>query len=138
MLLPDLLRSAEPFVGVGRRHADVYHRDVRVVAPDFQHQLVGVSGLAHDLETSFFENSGDAFPKEDGIVGDHYPHGISARMRVPAPGLLSTRSTPSRASTRSTSPRSPEPWVGSAPPRPSSETSTTARPFILVTLTSTA
>jgi hypothetical protein len=54
--------------------------------------------------------------------------GISARTRVPEPGGLSTSSRPLRDATRSASPRRPEPSHGSAPPIPSSVTSTTAVP----------
>ena len=53
--------------------------------------------------------------------GFHYPSGsgssgISATIRVPCSGGLSTASVPSRAATRSESPRSPDPWAASAPP----------------------
>ena len=56
------------------------------------------------------------------------PTGSSASSRVPAPTGLADVSRPPRASTRSISPRRPEPRAGSAPPRPSSATRTT-RPW---------
>src|SRR5919204_2266678 len=121
-----------------RRHADVDHGDVRAVAPHLQEQLVGAAGLSDDVEAGVGEDPGHPLAQEDRVLGEDYPHGIWARMRVPAPGWLSTSRTPSRASTRSTSPRNPEPRVGSAPPTPSSDTSTTARPFRRTTLISTA
>ena len=52
-------------------------------------------------------------------------HGNSAVTAVPAPGGLDTLRRPSSASTRSASPRSPEPHAGSAPPTPSSVISIT-------------
>src|SRR5262249_26997310 len=54
--------------------------------------------------------------------------GSSAWTTVPWPGGLSSVSSPSRASTRSRSPRSPDPRSAEAPPVPSSATSTTIRP----------
>ena len=54
--------------------------------------------------------------------------GISARTRVPCPGGLATSRLPLSAPTRSASPRSPDPRSASAPPMPSSTTSTTSRP----------
>ena len=60
------------------------------------------------------------------------PHGSSAITRVPPPGGLSTASQPPSASTRSERPRSPELREGSAPPIPSSATTTVSRPFSCV------
>ena len=54
--------------------------------------------------------------------------GITATTRVPLPGGLSTVRVPPSVSTRSASPRSPVPRIGSAPPVPSSATSTLMPP----------
>src|SRR5215217_2705756 len=138
VLLADLLGGAEALVGMGRRHADVHDGHVRGVAADLEHELVRVPGLADDLEPGLVEDARDALAKENGVLCQDYPHGISARIRVPCPGALSTCRRPSRASTRSARPRRPEPFSGSAPPTPSSATSTTALPFRRITRTPTA
>src|SRR2546426_10596529 len=70
--------------------------------------------------------------EEDAVFGEHYPHGISARTRVPPPPGLQTRKRPPSASTRSARPRIPEPPSVFAPPTPSSTTSTTSSPFLRV------
>src|SRR5215213_6376742 len=62
-------------------------------------------------------------------------HGISAWSRVPRPGGLSSDSVPSSAATRSASPRRPDPRATSAPPTPSSATSTVTWPFARRTAT---
>src|SRR5207244_1985148 len=62
------------------------------------------------------------------------PSGMRAKTRVPAPRELSTVSVPLRAATRSSRPRSPEPAAGSAPPTPSSATSTSMQSPPLRTL----
>ena len=83
-------------------------------------QSVGVGGEPDDLEAGLFEQAGEAFAQDHGVVGQGYAHGISARSVVPRPGGLEIVSRPPSASTRSASPRSPEPPVGVAPPMPSS------------------
>ena len=110
-------RGDEPFVGVRRRHADVDDRDVGLVGAEHE-QLLRRRDPDH-VETPFLEQARDALPYERRVVGDHDAHGISAWIRVPRPGGLSTASSPSSASMRSARPRSPEP-PASAPPTPSS------------------
>src|SRR6185295_19104487 len=99
----------EPFVGVRGRHADVDHRDVRLVPAHLAQKLLAVAGLRDDVESRGIEDAHDSLAKQDGIVGDHYAHGTSARTRVPSPAGLVTSSRPSSAATRSPSPRSPDP-----------------------------
>ena len=63
----------------------------------------------------------------DSQISDH-PHGSSTRSRVPPPAGLSRRRAPPMAATRSLMPARPVPRHMSAPPCPSSATSTTRRP----------
>ena len=75
------------------------------------------------------EQSPEPLAKEHLVLGDHYPHGSSVVSVVPAPWLLSMRSAPPHAATRSERPLRPEPGRGAAPPTPSSATETTSLPF---------
>ena len=103
--------------------------DVDLVAGDLAQQPVGVLALGDDLEVVVLEQADEALAQQDAVLGDRYPHGISALTRVPPPLGVQTRSRPPSASTRSASPRRPVPFSVSAPPTPSSVISTTSSPF---------
>ena len=83
-----------------------------VCSPTAAIRLVGGARLADDVEARLAEQHRDAFAQEHRVVGQHYAHGISALSRVPPAGGLQTFRRPSSASTRSASPRSPEPPLG--------------------------
>ncbi len=78
-------------------------------ALDQLEQRVAVAGEPDDLEAGFLEQPGEAFAQDHRVVGQRYAHGISARSVVPRPGGLETVKRPPSASTRSASPRRPEP-----------------------------
>ena len=80
--LADLLRGAEPFVGVRRRHADVDDRDVRLVAPDLQQQVVCGARLPGDLEARVLEELRDPLAEKHRVVCDHHAHRESFRRTV--------------------------------------------------------
>ena len=99
----DLARGPRPFVRVRGRHAHVDQRDVRPLAGDGVEERAGVAELRCDLEAAVCQDVGQALPQQDGVLGDHDPHGITASTRVPPPERLSTVSRPPSASTRSAS-----------------------------------
>src|SRR5581483_1388006 len=137
----DLARGADPLVGLRRRHADVDDRDVGRVAPHLEQELLGVPRPADDLDPRLLEQAREPLAQQGRVVRDdgaqrlRHRTGSSARTTVPRPGELATSSVPSSASTRSRRPQRPEPPRGSAPPAPSSETRTVARPSARVTRT---
>jgi hypothetical protein len=94
-----------------------------------------VAGVADDLEAGILEQPHDPLAKQDRVFGDYYSHGITARTSVPCPGSESTSSRPPSDETRSSRPRRPVPAAGSAPPTPSSETSTRTCPLSRMTFT---
>jgi hypothetical protein len=114
---------------VGRRHANVDDRDVRIRSLDERAQLLGIGGQTDHLESGLLEQPRKALAQDHRVIRDGYPHGISARSVVPRPGGLDTVTRPPSASTRSARPRSPEPTPAAAPPIPSSATSSTSRRF---------
>src|SRR6266516_2356204 len=131
----DLPRGAEAPIGIGG-HTDIDDRDIGPKASDLFEEPRAIRGLPYDLESSFGQQPRHTLPDEDRIVGDHYAHGIVARISVPWPALLSNRSLPPSAWTRSVRPRIPVPQFGSAPPIPSSRTRTIRRPPCRTTVTS--
>ena len=87
------------------------------------------------------EQANHSFAQQHRVVGDDQPHrgqpsraGCWHAQSCRRPRRCSTLNSPSSAATRSASPRRPEP-SGSAPPRPSSRTSTVSKPLLWATLT---
>src|SRR5882724_1120920 len=127
--LSDLPSRTRTFVGLCRRHPDVDDRDVWLGRDDGMVQSVRVAGLGDDVKPALAEDAHQTFAKEHGVFRDYDAQGISPTIRVPPSAGLSTRKRPPSASTRSARPRRPEPFPATAPPIPSSSTSTTSRPF---------
>src|SRR5215218_1051897 len=131
MVLPDLQRRSHAFIRVGRWQPDVDDRDIRGQASYTHQEVVGVVVCGHDVESRAAQDSGEAFPQQHTVLRDRhlersYGHGSSAWMTVPPPSSeVDTRSAPPSASTRSVSPRKPDPFAGSVPPTPSSLMSST-------------
>src|SRR4051794_3139364 len=128
MAAADLVRGLDALVGLGRRHADVHDRYVRLVRVDRLEQLAGARRLGDDVDALAAQERRDPLAHERAVVRDHDAHGRSAVTTVPVPRGLRIRSVPSSAATRSASPWSPVPAVSSAPPTPSSAISMTAMP----------
>jgi hypothetical protein len=126
----DLERRAQALVLVRRRQADVDDHRVDRVTVHLQQELVGAPAAGDDLEAGIAEEPGEPLAEQDAVLGDRYAHGISALTRVPPPRGVQILISPPSASTRSARPRRPEPRSVSAPPTPSSLTSTTSWPFL--------
>src|SRR5262249_13319568 len=122
----ELDRGARTLVCLVRRHPDVDDCDVWLVSAHGGLQLGRVPRLRRDLEAAVRQHASEPLAQEHRVLGDHDSHGISPRTSVPEPGTLSMTSRPPRASTRSDSPRRPEPFLCSARPLPSSLTSMTS------------
>jgi transcriptional regulator with XRE-family HTH domain len=60
VLRPDLLRGAEPLVGLGRRHLDIHDCDVGLVQANLQQQILCRAALSDDLESRLLEQARDA------------------------------------------------------------------------------
>jgi hypothetical protein len=116
VFLLDLLCGARPFVAEGRRHADVDHQQVGTVADDLCQEVLGVAHRCHHLVPGVLEEPSEPFAQQGLVLGDQDSHGSSATIVVPFPSMLSSRNVPPWASTRSESPRNPEPRDGAAPP----------------------
>ena len=68
MLGADLVRGAQPLVGVAGRHAHVDHGHVRLVGADLAQQVFCVTGLTGDLETGVLEQADEALAQENGVL----------------------------------------------------------------------
>ena len=134
----DVGGGAHALVVVVGRHAHVDDGEIRLVLGDDGEQRFGVAHPRDDLVPGVLEQPREPFAQEDGVLGDHDPHGISASIRVPAPGGLWMSSVPPWASTRSVRPIEPgaaAPRV--APPMPSSTTTSLSAPSTTVASTRT-
>src|SRR5215211_499026 len=71
MLLPNLLRRAQPLVGARGRHLDVHDRDVGLVRANLQQQILRRSALPDDLEARLLEQARDALAEQHRVVGEN-------------------------------------------------------------------
>ena len=82
MLLAQLLRGPHPFVGAGRRHADVGDDDVGVLAFDRCDEVVEVFAGAHDLDLrGRVEEPHDGLSDEIVVLGYHDPDRHARTLR---------------------------------------------------------
>ena len=125
MLVADPLRGDEALVGVRRRHPDVDDGGVGRGAPHLSQQLVGVAGLAGDVDPGVLEQADDALAGEHRVVGDDYAHGITARSRRLA--LTRPPSAPTRSASRAAVPAVGDPDVGARRQSRSPSTATSTR-----------
>src|SRR6202042_585864 len=93
---------AESLAGELRGHPDVDDGDVGTVLLDHVEQFVGAGDACHDVDATAGQDPDQALADQQGIIGDGYPHGRSARIVVPWPAGPSMLSRPT-ASTRSRS-----------------------------------
>ena len=54
-----------------RRHPHVDDGDVRAVRADLAQQVLGVAGLARDLEAGLLEQPRETLAQEHGVIGQH-------------------------------------------------------------------
>jgi hypothetical protein len=67
----DLVRRTQALIGVGRRHPDVDDGDVGAVRADLAQQVLGVPGLAGDLEAGLLEQAREALAQQHGVISEH-------------------------------------------------------------------
>ena len=77
----DLVRGAQALVGVRRRHAHVDDGDVGLVGADLAQQVLGVAGLAGDLEARLLEQARETLAQQHGVVGDHDAERVAHEAR---------------------------------------------------------
>ena len=70
---------------MGRRHANVDHRDLGLVCASLADEVLSVPGLRHNLKPCVNQKACDPFAQKDRVFADDYPHGISARTIIGAP-----------------------------------------------------
>jgi len=73
-VVPQRQRRPQALVGVGRRHPDVDHGDVRVMLGHRGQQRVAVGHRGADGVPAVLEQPGQPLPEQRGILGDHDPH----------------------------------------------------------------
>src|SRR5215213_10783722 len=95
----DLLCGEEAVIELVGRHTDVDDGDIRSTCFHHAQQRVRVTAESCDLEPGVLEQAAEALPQEHLVVGDHKPHGNSARTWVASPTTVPP-TAPTRSSTR--------------------------------------
>ena len=72
-LFADRPRRLEPLGRMGRRHADVDDRNVRLLLPHELDQAVGVARLTDDVVAPLAQQSRETLAKQHVVVGDRDP-----------------------------------------------------------------
>jgi hypothetical protein len=82
-LFADHPGRVEALGGVGRRHPNVGHNEVRIHGPNHLEQLGPVTGLTDDVQTRALQQARQAFAKQHVVVGDHHPYRSHHRPSLP-------------------------------------------------------
>ena len=109
-----LERGAQALVAERRRQPDVDDRDVGALAQHGVDERVAVVDGGDDLEAVVAQQPRQPVAQQREVLGDHDPHGSTARSVVGPPGGLDDRAS-RRAPRRGAQPVSPVP-AASAPP----------------------
>jgi hypothetical protein len=67
-------RGAQPLVGVGGRHPDIYDRHIGAMLGNLVQERVAVGHGGQDLVPAILEKTNEPFSHDGGIFSDHDAH----------------------------------------------------------------